>query len=203
MHFSIKANDARCVVRFEWKQTSEGIGKLLDAADVHLQAMILLGVNAGFGNNDCATLTRSAIDLKTGWLSYARPKTGMSRRAKLWPETISALKDSLKRRTVPKNVDDAMLFFITKYGNGWAKNTTGNPVSLVFRRLLEDCKLHRSGIGFYSLRRTFETVAGETLDQPAVDLVMGHTPDSNDMAARYRQRVGDDRLETVAEHVRT
>ncbi len=72
----------------------------------------------------------------------------------------------------------------------------------MFRRLLDDCKLHRSGIGFYSLRRTFETVAGETLDQPAVDLVMGHAPLASDMPARYRQRIGDDRLEKVAEHVR-
>lgn len=39
------------------------IRPLIDAADVHLKAMILLGVNAGYGNNDCATLTIAAIDL--------------------------------------------------------------------------------------------------------------------------------------------
>lgn len=138
--------------------------------------MILLGVNAEYGNSDCATLTIVAIDLKNGWLTYARPKTGVSRRAKLWPETVAALKASLKKRPEPKSEDDAPLFFITKYHNSWSKNTTGNPVSLVFRRLLEDCGLHRSGLGFYSLRRSFETVAGETLDQPAVNLFMGHTP---------------------------
>jgi integrase len=181
---------------------AESIRTLLDAAEPHLKAMILLGVNAGFGNNDCATLTKAAIDLKNGWLSYARPKTGMARRAKLWPETVAALKDSLKKRFEPKSEEDEQYFFITKYKNSWSKNTTGNPVSLVFRRLLEDCGLHRSGLGFYSLRRTFETIAGETLDQPAVDLVMGHTPLAGDMAARYRQRIGDDRLEAVAEHVR-
>lgn len=164
--------------------------------------MILLGVNAGYGNNDCATLTIAAIDLKNGWLTYARPKTGVSRRAKLWPETVAALKASLKKRPEPKSEDDAPLFFITKYHNSWSKNTTGNPVSLVFRRLLEDCGLHRSGLGFYSLRRSFETVAGETLDQPAVDLVMGYTPLAGDMAARFRQRVADDRVEAVCGHVR-
>jgi integrase len=181
---------------------AESIRTLIDAADVHLKAMILLGVNAGYGNNDCATLTKAGIDLKNGWLSYARPKTGVSRRAKLWPETVAALKASLKKRPEPQSEEDADVFFITKYHNSWSKNTTGNPVSLVFRRLLEDCGLHRAGLGFYSLRRTFETVAGETLDQPAVDLVMGHTPIASDMSARYRQRVGDDRLELVAEHVR-
>ena len=39
-------------------------------------------------------------------------------------------------------------------------------------------------------------------DQPAVEVVMGHTPASNDMAAVYRQRVNDERLEAVADHVR-
>ena len=72
----------------------------------------------------------------------------------------------------------------------------------MFKKLLKEEELYRPGVGFYSLRRTFETVAGETLDQPAVDLVMGHTPNANDMAARYRQRIGDERLEAVAEHVR-
>ncbi|HEY0982230.1 tyrosine-type recombinase/integrase, partial [Schlesneria sp.] len=182
--------------------SSEEIRTLLDAADVHLKTMILLGINAGFGNNDCATLRKAAMDLKEGWLSYARPKTGMSRRARLWPETVKAIRESLKKRPQPKSDDDADIVFITKYGNSWSKNTTGNPVSLVFRRLLNESGLHRSGIGFYSLRRTFETIAGETLDQPAVDLVMGHTPLGNDMAARYRQRISDERLEKVAEHVR-
>jgi hypothetical protein len=53
------------------------------------------------------------------------------------------------------------------------------------------------------LRHTFETIAGETLDQPAIDLIMGHVPGTNDMAAVYRQRIGDDRLRRVADHVRS
>jgi hypothetical protein len=32
---------------------------------------------------------------------------------------------------------------------------------------------------------------------------MGHVPAANDMAAVYRQRVNDDRLRRVTEHVRT
>ena len=45
----------------------------------------------------------------------------------------------------------------------------------MFKELLKEEELYRPGIGFYSLWRTFETVAGETLDQPAVDLVISHT----------------------------
>ena len=53
---------------------------------------------------------------------------------------------------------------------------------------------------FHDLRRA-PAVTG-ALDQVAVDVVMGHTPSSNDMAAVYRQRVNDSRLAAVAEHVR-
>ena len=54
---------------------AESIRVLIEVADVHLKAMILLGVNAGYGNNDCATLTIAAIDMKTGGLMTALFKT--------------------------------------------------------------------------------------------------------------------------------
>ncbi len=68
--------------------TAEQVRALIDGAGVYLRAMILLGVNCGFGNNDCGTLTFSALDLDGGWHNHARPKTGVPRRAKLWPETV-------------------------------------------------------------------------------------------------------------------
>ena len=36
----------------------------------------------------------------------------------------------------------------------------------------------------------------------AVDFLMGHAPPSNDMASIYRQKIDDDRLHTVVNHVR-
>ncbi len=42
--------------------------------------------------------------------------------------------------------------------------------------------------------------AGESRDQVAVDAIMGHSRE--DMASVYRERIGDDRLRAVAEHVR-
>jgi hypothetical protein len=57
--------------------------RLIDAADVQVKAMILLGVNAGFGNHDVATLPLSAVDLVRGWLDFPRPKTGIPRRCPL------------------------------------------------------------------------------------------------------------------------
>ncbi|MBA4107605.1 MAG: hypothetical protein C0485_17855, partial [Pirellula sp.] len=69
--------------------------RLLKAADQPMKAMILLGVNCGFGNNDCGTLPISALDLAGGWINFPRPKTAIERRCPLWPETIAALKEAL------------------------------------------------------------------------------------------------------------
>jgi|HubBroStandDraft_6_1064221.scaffolds.fasta_scaffold649429_2 hypothetical protein len=43
-------------------------------ADVRMKAMVLLGLNCGFGNTDVATLPQSALDLAGGWIDFPRPK---------------------------------------------------------------------------------------------------------------------------------
>lgn len=48
----------------------EEIHALLAVANVNLKPMLLLGLQAGFGNEDCAALPRSAIE--DGWLTLAR-----------------------------------------------------------------------------------------------------------------------------------
>src|SRR5262245_43195502 len=55
--------------------TADEIHRLIDAAGVQVKAMILLGINCGFGNSDCGKLPLSALDLDRGWLDYPRPKT--------------------------------------------------------------------------------------------------------------------------------
>ena len=71
------------------------IHRLLNAAPLQMKAMILLGCNAGFGNSDCARLTTDHLDLEGGWAVFPRPKTEVDRRAKLWPETIEAIKAAM------------------------------------------------------------------------------------------------------------
>lgn len=188
--------------------------QLIAAAGVPLKAMILLGINGGFGNADCATLPRSAIDLDRGWLNYARPKTGIARRCPLWPETVSALRAATDKRPSANGDTDDALAFITKYGASWSKapevgggdaaaaTVVDNPLTKEFRKLLGKLNLHRPGLGFYALRHTFETIGGESRDQIAVTAIMGHAPPSNDMSAVYRERISDDRLKAVVNYVR-
>jgi integrase len=59
--------------------------------------------------------------------------------------------------------------------------------------------VYRKGIGFYSLRHTFETVAGGSKDQVAVKHIMGHVDET--MAGEYREALEDQRLQDVVNHV--
>jgi integrase len=178
---------------------ADELRRLLDAAEQPLRAMIYLGINCGFGNHDCGTLPRRAVDLEAGWIDYPRPKTGIQRRCPLWKETVAALREALESRPTPKSRADAGLFFITKYGNGWSKDSTDKPISKEMTKLVKDLDLHRTGLGFYALRHTFETIGGESQDQVAVDAIMGHARD--DMASLYRERISDKRLEAVTRHI--
>lgn len=63
---------------------------------------MLLTINCGLGNRDCAKLESKHINFAKGWLDDPRPKTGVKRRAKLWPETVETLKLVLDDRKTPK-----------------------------------------------------------------------------------------------------
>ena len=174
---------------------------LLDRADLHMRAMTLLGINCALGNSDCGRLVMQALDLDAGWLDFPRPKTGIPRRVPLWPETIAALRESMAKRKSPKSSADGSLVFVTRIGESWFKEVThAGPLSAEFKKLLKAIGIYRSQVGFYALRHTFETIAGQTRDQVAVNACMGHVDDS--MAATYREEVGDDRLQAVVNHVR-
>jgi integrase len=182
--------------------TRDEVHRLLGAAGTSLKAMILLALNAGFGNGDCASLPRAAVDLESGWIDFPRPKTGVGRRAALWPETIEALRNVLAERREPKEPVHARLFFITSKCGAWGKDTSDNPVSKEMSKLLKALHVNgRKGLGFYTLRHVFRTVADGAKDQPATDHIMGHEAAS--MASHYREGIEDSRLRAVADHVRS
>ena len=111
------------------------------------------------------------------------------------------MQEAIGSRPTPKQSEAEGLVFVTKYGQRWSKDaSTSNPISAEFRKLLTKLGLHRSGLGFYALRHTFETIGGDSRDQVAVDAIMGHARD--DMASAYRERIDDARLVAVTNHVR-
>jgi integrase len=181
--------------------SAEEIRKILGIAGPSMKAMILLGINCGFGNADCANLPTLAVDLDKGWIDFPRPKTGIERRCPLWPETVTAIREALAVRPEPKDLADAGLLFITKYGWKWSNDTSSNPISQETRKLLQELHIGgRKGIGFYTLRHSFRTVADASKDQPAIDHIMGH--ESPHMSSVYRETIDDARLQAVVDHVR-
>lgn len=171
--------------------------------DPQLYAMILIAIQSGMGNADLGSLELSDVDLKAGWIDLLRRKTGNPRRFPLWPETIAAVQNAIQVRPEPAGSDDDAILFITRRDRRrWHIDGKLNSLGLQFRRLLERLGLYRKGRSFYSLRRTFETVACE-VDQVATDSIMGHIPPADDMSARYRQKISDERLQRVVDHVRS
>lgn len=194
--------------------SSEDLLAILEAAGPVLRAAVLLGINGGFGNTDCATLPLTAIDLEGSVIEYDRPKTGVQRVVPLWPETITAL-DTVLRSHRPKPADEegAKLALLTVAGRPLVRQIVsrtqqGDPkrisrldlLSREFTGLLRKLDLHRSGIGFYTLRHTFRTWAGETKDQHAVHRIMGHAIPG--VSGLYVEEVSMERLKAVADHVR-
>ncbi len=175
--------------------TAGQVHALLAHANRNLRAMILLGLQAGFGNTDVAELPIRALDLESGWLDYARVKTGMPRRVPLWPETVAAL-----QAVLDAHPGDSDLLFIGPRGVDYTGNHRGYRVAAEFNRARKAAGIE--GRSFYDLRRTFQTVAEGAHDLVAVQSIMGHAPSSGDMSAVYRQRIDDDRLRAVVEHVR-
>jgi integrase len=183
---------------------AQDVRKLLESAGVMLKGMILLGINCGFGNADCAELPESAVNLDTGWVDFPRPKTGIVRRCPLWPETVQAIRAALKVRPKPDKPRDVGRVFLSEAGTMLVtrsrKGNTKDLVAYAFTALLKATEIYRKRLGFYTLRHVFETVGGEAKDQIAVDVIMGHADHS--MAANYRERVDDARLRAVVNHVR-
>jgi integrase len=178
---------------------------MFDPAEIHvilaaskppLTTMILLGLNCGFGNHDCAMLTVGKIDIARPWIAFARPKTGVYRECPLWSETAAALAPFLDGKGAGEHV------FLRPRGGLWfSEDRSHSPIAQAFCRAQKAAGVYRLGRGFYSLRHTFETVGGEAKDQATVDYIMGHAPHASDMSAVYRERMLPERLLAVTQHV--
>ncbi|MCP4853501.1 MAG: hypothetical protein GY903_03300 [Fuerstiella sp.] len=192
---------------------AEEIQSLIDSSDGWLRACILLGINSGFGNKDCSGLCERHFDADDGWYDLRRSKTGIPRRSWLWVDTRESIQAAMSERPVASDERDNSRCFLTRRGYPLVNECTtdsgtvsmSDNIGTAFSKLLNHLDekrpgMKRPGRSFYSLRRTYETVAGNTKDQVAVNFAMGHSDES--MAAVYRQGIDDQRLIDVAEHVR-
>lgn len=174
---------------------------LLSSARQPLKAMILLGLNCGFGQSDIANLPLSAIS--DGWIDFPRPKTAVPRRCPLWPSTSLALKEAIDARPDPRTPANSHLAFLTKYGLRWVRlNKNGTPDDAVGKemaKLLKSLEIKRKGVSFYALRHSFETIGQEAKDPLAVAWIMGHA--MHDTGSHYRETVSDERLRCVTDTV--
>jgi integrase len=186
---------------------------LLGVAAMPLRAMILLGINAGFGNTDCARLPVKAVDFDSAVIEFDRPKTGIERTAPLWSETVEALRQALAERPKPVDVGADKLVFLTVFGRSWVRehvhrgpDGTVERVALTdaigeeFGKILRKLGMKRKGIGFYTLRHTFRTWADEVRDQHAIHRIMGHVIPG--MSGVYVEKIELNRLRAVVGHVR-
>lgn len=194
---------------------------MLSHARPAAKAMILLGINCGLGNKDVANLPASCVDLERGWLDYPRGKTGVERRCPLWPETVAAIRAysaaeaKARARSGIKRVAAADgLLFATREGLPYVREEylpvkAGRPAIVLHdalkshvQRLMAKAGISIRNLGFYGLRRSFETIGAETGNQVAVDHIMGHAPHSSDMGAIYRRHVAEKALREATDHVR-
>lgn len=194
--------------------SAEEIHRLIEHADFQMKAMILLGINCGYGPADCGRLETSMIDFDRQWIEGLREKTAVERAVWLWPETVKALREAIDNRypNAPKSLEKRV--FITKRRQSWHREGKvefdekgkpkvrglASPMSAEFAKLAFKADCRRDGVGFYALRHVFETVGGNAKDQVAVNYVMGH--DDESMAAVYREGIDPQRIIAVCRYVR-
>jgi integrase len=197
--------DALAGKEFSVVKKNGKVAKVKLKANPPLRAAVLLGINAGLGNSDISGLRSSHLDLGSAWLDFPRVKTGLPRRVPLWNETIAALKAAIKVRRRPKDAGDTDLVFLNRAGGRMvvmSERSHQDYVSSQFRGVLRELNINsRRGLGFYSLRHTFATIALQAGDRDAVRYLMGHA--AHDMLSAYDETgPSDERLKRVTDYVR-
>lgn len=169
------------------------IQTLLDESGLRMRAMLLLGINAAYHNNDVETLNLATVEaaIKTGVIEHAREKTEIERACPLWPETKAALETWIDRR--PQTASKKA--FVTADG----KELSGKncDVAKMFRAVRISSRIREGGYSW--LRKTFATYGSESGDQVAVDFIMGHVDAA--VSGIYRQLVREHRLQKVTNAV--
>ncbi|MBN1489924.1 MAG: tyrosine-type recombinase/integrase [Phycisphaerae bacterium] len=137
--------------------TPQQIRRLIDAADLQLRVMVLLGLNCGFGPKDLQDLRWKHIAGQR--VTLPRSKTGIAQTFLLWPETQAAIEtlreerakliERLARRGRTRSDDGRV--FMTKYWRPWNKDAVSQQFSKLCAKVGVPCH------GFYRLRHGAST----------------------------------------------
>lgn len=168
------------------------INAILGMSSPQLFAMVLLGLNGGFGAADCAALPWDAVNLDVAFIQYARVKNAIPRGVPLWRETVIAL------RRIRKVRPNDTLVFRTVRGNQWDETDIAHEFRKAVDRAWVDLP---AGVGLGACRHTFATYANEVRDADARRHIMGRKlPALDDI---YVESMFGERLQAVTEHVRS
>lgn len=177
--------------------SAEDIQLILSNATPYFKPLVLLGINGAVGATDLSLFTRNQFD-GSEWIDCPRNKTGVARRVWLWPETLAAIDNYQVIRREPYREMHSELMFLTGHRVPWVRDGY-DAAAKAFRKVANQLSISAS---FYDLRRTFATIAEESMDFPAVKFIMGHAPASSDMSSVYRQAISDERIQKVCQQVR-
>lgn len=186
--------------------SSDDIKAILSKCKPVMKAIVLLGINGAVGNQDIADIRLDNLPKfrkgREAWIDLPRGKTGAPRRFLLWPETVEAIKNYLLFRPSPAGSENRDRLFVTKNGLAWVRQEgllRTDSIGNEFTKVRKAAGVKRGA--FYDLRRTFRTVADPIKDEDAIDLIMGHVEDADDMGEVYNQGIEDARLRAVCNHV--
>ncbi len=137
--------------------TSDEIHRLLENADSHLKAMIMLALNCGFGPKDLQDLTWD--DINGERITLPRSKTGVCQTYLLWPETQELLDEIRKERALliirmdrrRVHHSDYGHVFVTRFWKPWSKDAVAGQFRKLCRKAQVAC------YGFYRLRHCAST----------------------------------------------
>jgi integrase len=172
---------------------------VLARADQRLKVAILLGLNCAFGPGDsiAITLDNLHLDAEVPYHDFRRTKNNRRRAAALWPETVNAIRRYIDGDRRPKAADEKTL--ILGRGNPYGEHGC-KAISRQFNRLIAVVGAKKEGASLGSLRHTYATVVDQHVDQPMIDLTMGHA--GQGLRRRvYRQLHLDElkRLQSIAQ----
>lgn len=133
--------------------------KAVEAGDAQFAAMMLTAANCCMYSGEVAALKWDEVNLKTGEVVTARPKTGVARVAVLWTETIAALK------ALPRERD--YVFFSER------RSYTTNLVSRHFADYRDQAKLPET-VKFGDIRDAAYTYACRAVTLDKAKILAGH-----------------------------